>query len=191
MSIDGSVVVVQDNGLPRLCDGDSLRHALGFLTAQELARFSMTSKAAREFALSHASSEMCRRFCLLHVGSRETPVFQTPPRRLAFNLELDGANASSALMGAENGHHPNSNMNNGDQQNRGYDLAVPGPPRSYHYHHPLGAPASGSGSGGFSVGVMGRGESGDGNGYGRRTRRVRASRIRVGGLVKCVGPNAR
>lgn len=61
MSVGGSVVVVQDRGLPRLCDGDSLRHALGFLSAQELAWFSMTSTAAREFALSHASSEMCRR----------------------------------------------------------------------------------------------------------------------------------
>lgn len=130
------------------------------------------------------------RFCLLHVGSREPPIFHTPPRRLAFNLESDGASASSAMMGAENGHQPN-NMNNSDQQNRGYDAAVPGPPRGNPYQHTLGVPASGSGSGGFSVGVMGRGENRDGNGFGRRTRRVRGSRIRLGGLEKCVGPNAR
>lgn len=48
-------------GLPRLCDGDSLRHTLSFLEAPELARFALASSAAREFALGHASTEICRR----------------------------------------------------------------------------------------------------------------------------------
>lgn len=51
-------------GLPRLCDGDSLRHSLGFLMATDLARFAMASKAAKDIALAHASTEICRRYYL-------------------------------------------------------------------------------------------------------------------------------
>lgn len=50
-----------NDGLPDFCDVDSLRNVLDYLSAAELARFALTSRAAKEVAMAKACALIVRR----------------------------------------------------------------------------------------------------------------------------------
>ncbi|CAM9199592.1 unnamed protein product [Ectocarpus sp. 4 AP-2014] len=69
--------------LPDL-DFDTLRHSLGFLRADNLARFALASTAARAIVASHAAVMICEGYSEIRLGAREPSLSPSSRRLLAF-----------------------------------------------------------------------------------------------------------